>query len=157
MSRRLRAACAADLAALALVHGLCFPEDRWDERALAELLAMKGASGHLIENDRGILGFIVDLMLIGEAEVLTLAVAPAARRQGVARQLLEDLFGRARRGGAGNIGLEVAADNAGARQLYQSCGFLQIGRRSGYYRRGAHVIDALLFRRALANGPFTPT
>ncbi len=157
MSRRLRVVAASDLAALALIHGLCFPEDRWDEQALAELLAMTGASGHLIEDGAVILGFILDIMLIGEAEVLTLAVAPQARRQGVARLLLEDLFRRARRGGAGNVGLEVAADNAAARRLYQSCGFLQTGRRSGYYRRGAQLVDALLFRRALANGPFTAT
>ena len=157
MSRRLRAVGASDLAALARLHGLCFPEDRWDEKALAELLAMNGASGHLIEDGAAILGFILDIMLIGEAEVLTLAVAPKARRQGVARLLLEDLFRRARRGGAGNVGLEVAADNTAARRLYQSCGFLQTGRRSGYYRRGVQLVDALLFRRALANGPFPAT
>src|SRR5579863_1228138 len=50
MSRKLRHATSADLARLARLHAFCFPEDRWDERALAELLAMPGASAHLIEN-----------------------------------------------------------------------------------------------------------
>jgi ribosomal-protein-alanine N-acetyltransferase len=157
MTRRLRAIAADDLATLAHLHGLCFPEDHWDEKALAELLRMSGASGHLVADDTLICGFILDVMMIGEAEVLTLAVAPKARRQGIARLLLEDLFLRARQGGAGNIGLEVAADNAAARRLYQSCGFLQTGRRRGYYRRRGGLVDALLFRRALANGPLTAT
>lgn len=151
MSPRLRPVEAADLPALARLHALCFPEEHWDEKALGELLAMAGASGHLIEDprDRRLQGFILDLILAADGEILTLAVAPERRRQGVARALLADLFQRARRSGARGIGLEVAADNPAARRLYESCGFAQSGQRRGYYRRGAQTIDALLLRRTL--------
>jgi ribosomal-protein-alanine N-acetyltransferase len=151
MSRRLRPIEAADLAGLARLHALCFPEDRWDEKALADLLTMAGASGHVVEEaeENRPLGFILDLILAAEAEVLTLAVAPPCRRQGIGRALLADLCERAWRAGARSIGLEVAADNAPARLLYESCGFAPSGRRRGYYRRGAAAIDALLFRRPL--------
>ncbi|HZB93594.1 MAG TPA: GNAT family N-acetyltransferase [Stellaceae bacterium] len=151
MTRRLRPIETADLPALARLHALCFPEDRWDEKALSDLLSMSGASGHLVEEaeEGRPLGFILDLILAAEAEVLTLAVAPSCRRQGLGRALLADLFERAWRGGARSIGLEVAADNAAARQLYESCGFAPSGRRRAYYRRRGASIDALLFRRAL--------
>lgn len=151
MMRRPRPVELADLLPLARLHAQCFPEDSWDEKALSELLGMAGASGHLIEDSaRGLLlGFILDLVVAGDAEVLTLAVAPAARRQGIARVLIDDLIERARRAGARGIGLEVASDNEAARRLYERCGFAQTGRRRGYYRRGAASVDALLFRRTL--------
>lgn len=151
MTRRLRPIEPADLPELARLHAICFPEDRWDEKALTELLGMAGASGHLVEEAEAArpLGFILDLILAGDAEVLTLAVDPASRRGGVARALLADLFERAGRAGARGINLEVAADNAPARQLYASCGFLPSGRRRGYYRRAGASIDAQLFRRPL--------
>lgn len=151
MSRRLRPIDAMDLSRLAILHAQCFPDDRWDAKALAELLAMPGASGHLVENveEYRPLGLMLDLIVGSEGEILTLGVGPSARRQGVARALLEELFARATRQGARSISLEVAADNVPARQLYLSEGFTQTGRRRGYYRRGTASIDALLFRRVL--------
>lgn len=151
MSRRIRRVAPDDLPALARVHAQSFPEEHWDVQAIGELMGMAGASGHLVEEaETGrVEGFILDLILAGEAEILTLAVAPERRRQGVARLLLADLIERARHAGARGIGLEVAADNPAARQLYESCGFAPGGRRRGYYRRGGTTIDALLFRRLL--------
>jgi ribosomal-protein-alanine N-acetyltransferase len=153
MTRRLRSVAPEDLASLARLHAQCFPEDRWDARALAELLAMKGASGHFCEDPATRLpqGLILDLVLAGDAEILTLCVAPAVRRQGIARLLLDDLFRRATRLGAQSVSLEVAADNQAARRLYESCGFASAGLRSGYYQRGRTTVDALLFRRTLAH------
>jgi ribosomal-protein-alanine N-acetyltransferase len=151
MKRQLRPITADDLSALAALHRACFPDDRWDERALAELLAIAGASGHLVEETetREPLGFILDLILAGEAEIFTLCVAASARRQGIARGLVEHLFARARRGSARSVGLEVAADNIAARMLYDQLGFIQAGRRRDYYRRGGGAVDALLLRRVL--------
>jgi ribosomal-protein-alanine N-acetyltransferase len=151
MTRRLRPIDAVDLGALARLHAQCFPDDHWDAAALAELLAMRGASGHLLEEiGRGQpLGLILDLILAEHAEILTLAVAPAARRQGIARTMLDDLFRRARLAGARSIGLEAAADNLPARRLYEACGFSQTGQRPGYYRRQDAIVDALVFRRTL--------
>jgi ribosomal-protein-alanine N-acetyltransferase len=152
VTRRLRSVLTEDLNRLARLHAQCFPEERWDARALAELLAMKGTSGHLLEDGPSAVpqGLILDLFQAEGAEILTLCVAPAARRQGIARLLLEDLFRRALLLGARSISLEVAADNQPARQLYEAIGFTPAGHRSGYYRRGRSTVDALLFRRSLA-------
>src|SRR6185437_12507778 len=87
MSRRLRPVEADDLPAVARLHALCFPEDSWDEKALGELLAMAGGSGHLVEDSEEgrPLGLIMDLILAADAEILTLAVTPDCRRQGIGR------------------------------------------------------------------------
>ena len=152
MTRRLRSVQPQDLNRLARLHAQCFPEERWDARALTELLAMKGASGHLLEDGPSALpqGLILDLFQAEDVEILTLCVAPPARRQGIGRLLLEDLFRRAVLLGARSVSLEVAADNQAARRLYEALGFAPAGHRSGYYRRGRTTIDALLFRRPLA-------
>jgi len=151
MKHPVRPATAADLAELARLHALCFPDDRWDAQALSELLAMPGTTAHLVEEpgQRRAIGMMLDLLVAGSGEVLTLGVAPAVRRQGIARALLEDLFARAGGLGVKSLGLEVAADNGAARRLYERCGFTLTGQRRGYYRRGRDTVDALLFRRTL--------
>jgi len=119
MTRRLRSVQPQDLNRLARLHAQCFPEERWDARALTELLAMKGASGQLLEDGPSALpqGLILDLFQAEDVEILTLCVAPPARRQGIGRLLLEDLFRRAVLLGARSVSLEVAADNPAARRL----------------------------------------
>lgn len=65
----------------------------------------------------------------GEREILNLAVAPEARRRGVARRLWEG----ERRQGADAWFLEVRASNQPAIDFYTRCGFSVCGRRPGYY------------------------
>ncbi len=151
MTLHPRALELADLAAAARLHADCFPGEGWDARALAEILAMPGASGRLIAASNGDLhGLLLDLILGEEAEILTLGVIPAARRQGVARALVEDLLARCRKAGAKSVLLEVAIDNPAAYGLYESCGFAAVGRRPRYYKRGGNApVDAWLLRRTV--------
>jgi ribosomal-protein-alanine acetyltransferase len=80
--------------------------------------------------DGTVAGFLVWRPLAeGECEVLNLAVAPEFRRQGVARQLLEPLLHR----GGNTVFLEVRESNQAARNLYNSMGFQEVGRRKQYY------------------------
>jgi ribosomal-protein-alanine N-acetyltransferase len=86
--------------------------------------------------------------------VLTLAVEPAHRRRGVARDLLRQALALAAAAGAEEAFLEVAADNPGALALYRAEGFEQAGQRGGYYRRtDGETVDALVLRRTLNRGP----
>lgn len=74
------------------------------------------------------------LMLVGEdATVLTVAVAPEWREQGVASRILLELMSQARGGGARHMTLEVRESNLPALDLYAKFGFQQAGRRPGYY------------------------
>ncbi|HEX4114080.1 MAG TPA: ribosomal protein S18-alanine N-acetyltransferase [Stellaceae bacterium] len=136
----------SDLGALAKLHGHCFSVDPWTVRDFLELLAIRGASGHLaIGAEREIAGFILDLIGPEDAEILTIGVAPGARRHGIARALIANLAKRARQRGARRLLLEVAADNEAAIALYRSIGFILLGERPGYYRLPSGRADALIF------------
>lgn len=87
------------------------------------------------------------MVVADAAEILTVGVVPAARRRGIARQLLHALLDEARRRGARECFLEVRVDNAAARALYESDGFAQVGLRPGYYDGGR--VDAVVMRREL--------
>lgn len=151
MTFRLRAVEHGDLPRLAELHARCFPSDAWDAAALAGLLAIPRVGGHLAETGTGApVGLLFDLIVAGEAEILTIGVDPAFRRQGIARALITDLFARALCAGATRIMLEVAAGNVEALRLYEGGGFRRVGQRPNYYRRpGGRAEDAWLLRRAL--------
>jgi [ribosomal protein S18]-alanine N-acetyltransferase len=151
MSEELRLLTRSELGAVAKLHAECFPADPWTVRDFLELLAIRGASGHLaILAEAGIGGFILDLIGPDDAEILTLGVAPDARRRGLARALIEDLGKRAHQRGARRLLLEVVADNRPAISLYGSIGFVLLGERPGYYRLPSGKADALIFGLSLA-------
>ncbi|MDG1691552.1 MAG: GNAT family N-acetyltransferase [Alphaproteobacteria bacterium] len=119
----------------------------WDAPAFAALLRQDSVRAFGTAA-----GFILLQSVAEEAEILTLAVHPKARRSGLARALIEqaqDTLSVAR------VFLEVAEDNAPARALYAACGFIETGRRSAYYKRpdGSRVDALLLQRQAGENLP----
>jgi ribosomal-protein-alanine N-acetyltransferase len=95
-----------------------------------------------------VVGYVVALVMADEGEIADLAVAPSARRRGIARSLLERTMVDAMEGGVRALYLEVRESNAAARALYQALGFEPVGRRRGYYQHPAE--DALLLRRDLS-------
>jgi ribosomal-protein-alanine N-acetyltransferase len=139
----LRAATAADAAALAALHGAAFPPaEAWGPDAIALMLGLPGGFGLWVPGA----GFVLARAAGGEAEVLTLAVLPAARRRGTGGRLLAAALAGAAARGAAAMFLEVAAGNAAARALYGGLGFAEVGRRRRYYPDGS---DALVLRRDL--------
>ncbi len=151
MTLRLDSVGPGDLERLARLHSRCFPGDPWDVRALTDILMMPAATGRYVTDATGeARGLLFDLIVAGEAEILTIGVDPPARGQGIARALLADLFARAVAAGADHVLLEVAADNVAALQLYESAGFGQVGSRRAYYTRShGGSTDAWLLRRNL--------
>lgn len=144
----IRAATVADAPALARLHAEAFDEP-WSAAALAGLMGDPG--GFALWNEGG---FILIRAVAGEAEILTLAVAPAARRAGLGRALVEAAASEAGAAGAETLFLEVAVDNAAALALYRAAAFEEAGRRKGYYARlGAAPMDALVLRRTLTPSP----
>jgi ribosomal-protein-alanine N-acetyltransferase len=133
---------------LAALHSRAFTTPRpWSADEIAALL--QGAGVFCLGDVRG---FVMGRAIAGEAEVLTLAVAPDQRRQGVARDLMHRFADHARDAGAEAAFLEVAADNDPAIALYLSLGYAQAGRRKGYFEtpQGARV-DALVLTKSLAS------
>lgn len=128
-----------DPGALAAVHASAF-DTPWDAAAIRALLDMPGAQLEA-EDD----GFLLWRRAADEAEIVTLAVRPEARRRGLGGRLLDRSLTQAREKGAARVFLEVAHDNDAAIALYVSRGFRPAGRRPGYYTRpdGARA-DALI-------------
>jgi ribosomal-protein-alanine N-acetyltransferase len=105
-------------------------------------------------SDTEIRGFILTRATSYDAEILTLAIEPIFRRQGLARMLTDAAAQLAATLGAESLFLEVAEDNPAAIALYANLGFVQVGRRRGYYARaGATPVDALVMRRDLNRRP----
>lgn len=118
-------------ARLAAIHAEAFAGPReapWSEAAFADLLEQPGV---FAIDSAG--GFILMRAVADEAEVLTLAVRPAARRGGQGAWLVGEGVLAAAARGATRVFLEVAEDNAAARALYAKAGFVEAGRRPGYY------------------------
>ncbi|WGM37377.1 GNAT family N-acetyltransferase [Caulobacter sp. NIBR1757] len=134
-----------DLQILAAVHAQAF-DHGWSAAEIASLLETPGT--FVVAEPEG---FILARALAGEAEIITLAVAPAARRRGMARRLVEAAAVRAMALQAEALFLEVADDNVAALGLYRGLGFEVVGRRRGYYARGngEPAVDALVMRLAL--------
>jgi ribosomal-protein-alanine N-acetyltransferase len=93
-------------------------------------------------------GFILSRRVADEAEILSVAVAPAWRGRGLAASLLNLHLRRLAGLGARAVYLEVGEQNAPARRLYARAGFAEVGRRQGYYAQaGESGATALVLRR----------
>jgi [ribosomal protein S18]-alanine N-acetyltransferase len=137
-------ATAADCDVMAAIHAAAFaPPDAWSRDVFALQLALPNVFGLLHPGA----GLILVRVAADEAEILTLAVAPHARRSGIGAALLHQATTRAAASGASTVFLEVSVNNIAAYQLYTRANFVQVGRRPHYYSDGA---DALVLRLDLA-------
>lgn len=139
------AASPRDAAAIAALHAASFRRG-WGEDEVYGLLTDSAVIAHRVTIRRAPVGFIMSRLAAGEAEILSVAIAPDWRGRGLSRALLDfhlrTLAGRAVRA----VFLEVDEHNAPARRLYARAGFGEVGRRQGYYESGA---TALVLRRDL--------
>jgi ribosomal-protein-alanine N-acetyltransferase len=130
---------------MAAIHAAAFPvREAWSVDVFSLQLALPGVFG-LLDT---VTGFILIRVAADEADVLTLAVRPEARRRGIARRLVVAGAERATALGAQALFLEVSVQNRAARELYGSLEFAQVGRRARYYADGS---DALVLRRGVAD------
>lgn len=119
---------------LEILHGRCFAS-AWSGRDFARWQASVHHVGYigLDTENQAEAGLVVAMTVCGEAEILTLAVAPEHRRRGLATQLLDALRKRLARDAISRVTLEVASDNHPATRTYKGTGFEPVGRRRNYY------------------------
>ncbi|MGV6805197.1 MAG: GNAT family N-acetyltransferase [Ruegeria sp.] len=131
---------------LAEIHGAAFTRSRpWSADEFAGLLANRFI--HIVGNKTT---FALFQVIGDEAELLTIATHPDHQRLGYARTCMQEWQEKAADLGARRAFLEVAADNAAAIALYQSCGYARCGLRQGYYLRDkADKVDAIVMERRL--------
>lgn len=116
---------------LAALHARCFKYPApW---AAASFAAQLESTRSFLIEDPMERAFLLGRAVAGEGEILTLATAPEARRKGLARRLITLFEAEAKARGTAEVFLEVAEDNIGAQALYAGCGYVQKGRRPGYY------------------------
>jgi ribosomal-protein-alanine N-acetyltransferase len=106
----------------------------WSEKQIEAELFHPAAQLFVAGHDNRCTGYITFRVNQPEAELLRLVVAPACRRKGIARRLLQSGLKNLARSGVSACFLEVRLSNIAARYLYERSGFSTIGRRPKYYR-----------------------
>ncbi|MBJ2151298.1 ribosomal protein S18-alanine N-acetyltransferase [Paracoccus sp. IB05] len=134
---------------LARIHAASFTIPRpWSAGEIAGLLSRPHVFLLTEARDQEPAGFLIGAAIAGEAELLTLAVHPRHRRQGLGECLVAGFLAEAGTRNATSLFLEVAADNAQAIALYTRAGFHEAGRRRNYYHgAGGNHVDALVLAR----------
>lgn len=131
---------------VAELEKLCF-SDPWSERSIASELT-NPLSYWLVALDGDVVaGYIGSQSVMGESDMMNVAVSPDYRRMGIGEKLVNALSDALKERGNECLTLEVRASNAPAIVLYKKLGFAQVGRRPNYYRNPKE--DALILRKEL--------
>lgn len=145
---QLRTATLDDHAAIMELETSTFGTDAWSAESMRAELANPHAR-YLVASPLGESNVVGYAGLLAprrseQADIQTIAVAPAARRGGLGRALMNALISEAKGRGAREVFLEVRADNPAARRLYDDLGFEPLGVRKGYYQ--PDNVDAIVMR-----------
>jgi ribosomal-protein-alanine N-acetyltransferase len=136
----VRAATPADLDAVVALELECLGLDAWSPALVADGLAGTVPTVRYLVAGDPVVGHAVVSVVGDVAELQRIAVAPDARRTGVASALLAAVVDAGRRGGADRLLLEVREGNTGALGFYAARGFVAIDRRPRYYSDGATAV-----------------
>ncbi len=135
---------AAHIPALAAIEAACFAAP-WSPAALAEELDNPHAVFLVAAEGDRVLGYVGMHHLLDEGFIANVAVAPEARRQGVARSLLAALAAYGQEKALYRLTLEVRVSNAAAIALYEGAGYVADGVRPGFYSRPTE--DAVIYSK----------
>ena len=139
---------AAHVLQVAALEKECF-RDPWSERSIASELENPLSMWIVAVNDGAGVGYVGSQSVMGEADMMNIAVSASCRRQGIAQELVQRLVAALAEKEVYSLTLEVRASNAPAKALYEKLGFSEIGRRPNYYRNPKE--DALILRKEWLN------
>jgi ribosomal-protein-alanine N-acetyltransferase len=139
-----------DVPVLTSLERTLFPDYPWSQAQFKEEIAGIGSTRHFVLaiNDGSIIGY-AGIMVVAAgvpADLLTIAILPDFRGQGLAQEMLAELENWAKAKGATEVILEVDTKNEGAIRLYNFARYEAISTRANYYGLG---IDALIMRKEL--------
>ena len=129
---------------VAELEKLCFAMP-WSEKSVAGELDNPLALWLVVMEGDRLAGYVGSQTMMDETDMMNLAVAPQFRRQGVGETLVNALVASLKELGSRCLTLEVRDSNGPARALYAKLGFVEVGRRRGYYRDPRE--DALILRK----------
>jgi len=143
----VRCARASDLDAILAIEHASFGLDAYDRKLFAELLHKCGGMFLVAFSGNRVIGYSVCCINFSRAELVSIAVAPRHRKQGVASALLASTLRRLRRRGVERITLMAKVTNQAAIAFYGKFGFRKLRRVARYYEDGS---DGFLFVAQLA-------
>ena len=132
------------IAQVAELEKLCFSAP-WSETAVRGELTNPLSLWIVAVDGDTVAGYIGSQSVMGEADMMNVAVSPAYRRQGIAEKLVVSLVEKLTVQNVSSLTLEVRASNEPAIALYEKLSFLQVGRRPNYYTKPKE--DALILRK----------
>ncbi len=129
---------------IAELEKLCF-SDPWSEKSVASELDNKLAWWLVATDGDRVAGYVGSQTVMGETDMMNIAVHPDYRRRGLAEALVNALVEELKKQESHCLTLEVRASNEAAQKLYEKLGFAQVGLRKNYYRNPKE--DALILRK----------
>ena len=132
------------VAAIAELEKRCF-NDPWSEKSIATELTSKLSCWLVAMEGETLVGYVGSQSVLGESDMMNIAVHPEHRRKGIAEALVTSLVTELTARGNHSLMLEVRPSNTPAITLYEKLGFTQVGRRPNYYRNPKE--DALILRK----------
>ena len=129
---------------IAQLEKICFSAP-WSERSITSELNNPLSLWVVAVDGDSVVGYVGSQSVMGWADMMNLAVAPAYRRNGVAERLVTELICRLQQQEVICLTLEVRVSNKPAVSLYEKLGFREVGRRPGYYHNPKE--DALILRK----------
>ncbi len=129
---------------VAELEKICF-RDPWSEKSVASELTNDLSLWLVALDDERVAGYVGSQTVMGESDMMNVAVHPDYRKQGIATGLIVGLVGALKGRGSRCLTLEVRASNENAIRLYRMLEFQEVGRRKNYYRNPRE--DALILRK----------
>ncbi len=121
-----------DIERILALERICFSLP-WTRGAFEDDLANELAEYYVLVDNNEIIGYCGMWIVIDEAHITNVCIAPEYRRRQLAKNLMKYMMGKALLRGAEMMTLEVRVGNTAAKQLYESLGFREYGIRKGYY------------------------
>jgi ribosomal-protein-alanine N-acetyltransferase len=141
-----------DAAEVSRLHREDFPRP-WTAAEFSGLIDQSSVFGFVareVGRKAALAGFVLARLAADEAEILSVAVGRAHRREGLGRELMDAVLRQLHAERASHLVLEVDETNAPALALYRRLGFFEVGKRRNYYvQPGGQATGALVMRRDL--------
>lgn len=115
----------------------------WDENSIASELSNPLSCWLVAADGDTVAGYVGSQTVLGESDMMNLAVQPDYQRQGIGERLVLALIERLREKDSHCLTLEVRASNIPAKKLYEKLGFQMVGKRKNYYQRPREDADIL--------------
>lgn len=133
---------------IAELEKVCF-SDPWSENSIASELNNRLSLWLVALDGDKVVGYVGSQTVLGETDMMNIAVAPEYRKQGIGENLVLLLIDKLNQQGSHSLMLEVRPSNASAISLYEKLGFAEVGRRRNYYSNPKE--DALILRKEWSN------